>query len=75
MSDITNEQLAAQSGTFEIGGELPVHRLGFGAMQLTGKGVWGEPDDPEECRRVLRRAVELGVNLIDTANSYGPEVS
>jgi len=52
-----------------------VNRLGFGAMQITGKGVWGEPEDPEEAKAVLRRAVELGVNLIDTANSYGPEVS
>jgi aryl-alcohol dehydrogenase-like predicted oxidoreductase len=75
MTDTTDQPLAAQSGTFEIGGDLPVHRLGFGAMQLTGEGVWGEPADPEECRRVLRRAVELGVTLIDTANSYGPEVS
>ena len=67
--------MTALSANFEIGGELPVHRLGFGAMQLTGRGIWGEPDDPDECRRVLQRAVELGVNLIDTANSYGPEVS
>jgi pyridoxine 4-dehydrogenase len=65
----------AASGTFDIGGELTVNRLGFGAMQLTGRGIWGEPDDPDECRRVLQRAVELGVNFIDTANSYGPEVS
>jgi aryl-alcohol dehydrogenase-like predicted oxidoreductase len=65
----------AASGTFDIGGELSVNRLGFGAMQLTGRGIWGEPDDPDECRRVLQRAVELGVNFIDTANSYGPEVS
>jgi pyridoxine 4-dehydrogenase len=71
----TEDNVAARSGTFEIAGEQPVHRLGFGAMQLTGDGVWGEPDDPEECRRVLRRAIELGVNLIDTADSYGPEVS
>jgi pyridoxine 4-dehydrogenase len=77
MTDSTEQQtnLAAQSGTFSIGGELPVHRLGFGAMQLTGEGIWGEPSDPDECRRVLQRAVELGVNFIDTANSYGPEVS
>ena len=75
MTELTQEQIAQQSGTFEIGGELPVHRLAFGAMQLTGKGIWGEPDDPEECRRVLRRALELGVNFIDTADSYGPEVS
>jgi aryl-alcohol dehydrogenase-like predicted oxidoreductase len=58
-----------------IGGDLPVHRFGFGAMRLTGPGIWGEPQDPEECRRVLRRAIELGIDLIDTADSYGPEVS
>jgi aryl-alcohol dehydrogenase-like predicted oxidoreductase len=75
MTGTADAEVAAQSGTFELGGDLPVHRLGFGAMQLTGAGVWGEPEDPDECRRVLRRAVELGVNLIDTANSYGPEVS
>ncbi len=66
---------AAKSGTFAIGGELPVHRLGFGAMQLTGPGVWGEPADRAEAIAVLRRAVELGVTLIDTANSYGPYVA
>ncbi len=64
-----------QSGTFKIGGELPVHRLGYGAMQITGKGVWGPPRDHGEAIRVLRRAVELGVNFIDTADSYGPYVS
>lgn len=69
------DQPAAQSGTFSIGGKTPVHRLGFGAMQLTGKGIWGPPADPEECRRVLRRTVELGINFIDTADSYGPYVS
>lgn len=63
------------SGTFAIGGDLEVHRLGFGAMQLTGRGIWGEPADRDECIRVLRRAVELGVDLIDTADSYGPFVS
>jgi aryl-alcohol dehydrogenase-like predicted oxidoreductase len=63
------------SGTFKIGGDLPVHRLGFGAMQLTGEGVWGEPADRDECLRVLRRSVDLGVTLIDTADSYGPFVS
>jgi len=66
---------AAASGTFAIGGDLPVHRFGFGAMRITGKGIWGEPKDPEEARRVLRRAVELGINFIDTADSYGPAVS
>jgi len=60
---------------FKIGGDLPVNRLGFGAMRITGPGVWGEPTNPAEARRVLLRAVELGVNLIDTADSYGPEVS
>jgi aryl-alcohol dehydrogenase-like predicted oxidoreductase len=63
------------SGTFAIGGDLTVNRLGFGAMRLTGKGVWGPPADHDECIRVLRRAVELGVNFIDTADSYGPYVS
>ncbi|MBS1804108.1 MAG: aldo/keto reductase [Acidobacteria bacterium] len=63
------------SGTFNIGGDLPVHRLGYGTMRLVGEGAWGEPDTPDECRRVLRRAVELGVNLIDTADAYGPEIA
>src|SRR5687768_15958910 len=66
---------AKESGTFLIGGDLPVHRLGFGAMRITGKGVWGPPKDKAEALAVLRRAVELGVNLIDTAESYGPYVS
>jgi len=66
--------LAAASGTFTIG-DLTVNRLGFGSMQLTGPGVWGEPKDHDEAVRVLRRAVELGVNLIDTADSYGPVVA
>jgi pyridoxine 4-dehydrogenase len=60
---------------FAIGGDLEVHRLGFGAMRITGDGIWGPPDDPEEARRLLRRVVELGIDLIDTADSYGPEVS
>ena len=64
-----------ESGSFSIGGDLPVNRLGFGAMRITGKGVWGPPADHDECIRVLRRAVELGVNFIDTADSYGPYVS
>jgi aryl-alcohol dehydrogenase-like predicted oxidoreductase len=67
--------IAAASGTFTIGGDLRVNRLGYGAMQLTGEGVWGPPKDHDEAIRVLRRAVELGVNLIDTADSYGPFVS
>jgi pyridoxine 4-dehydrogenase len=66
---------AAQSGTFSLGGDLPVHRLGFGAMRLTGPGVWGPPADKKEALAVLRRAVELDVNFIDTAESYGPHVS
>jgi pyridoxine 4-dehydrogenase len=66
---------AAAAGTISLGGDLPVRRMGFGAMRITGEGIWGEPSDPNECRRVLRRAIELGVNLIDTADSYGPEVS
>ncbi|MGW4524665.1 aldo/keto reductase [Amycolatopsis sp. NPDC004378] len=66
---------AKNSGTFTLGGDLPVHRLGYGTMQLTGPGVWGDPKDPEEAVRVLRRAVELGVNLIDTADAYGPFVA
>jgi pyridoxine 4-dehydrogenase len=66
---------AAAAGTFLIGGDLPVHRLGYGTMRLVGDGAWGEPRDPEECKRVLRRAVELGVNLIDTADAYGPEIA
>jgi aryl-alcohol dehydrogenase-like predicted oxidoreductase len=70
-----DSQLVVKSGTFAIGGNLSVHRLGFGAMQLTGPGVWGEPADHVESIAVLRRAVELGINLIDTADSYGPSVS
>ena len=66
---------ATRSGTLKLGGDLPVYRLGFGAMQLTGPGVWGEPPNHDEAIAVLRRAVELGINLIDTADSYGPEVS
>jgi pyridoxine 4-dehydrogenase len=66
---------AAAAGTLEIGGDLEVNRLGFGAMRITGSGILGPPADPDEARSVLRRAIELGVNLIDTADSYGPEVS
>lgn len=66
---------AAQSGTFRIGGDLPVHRLGFGAMRITGDGIWGPPKDRQEALRVLRRAIELGVNLLDTAEAYGPYLS
>jgi len=66
---------AKASGTLTIGGDLTVNRLGFGAMRITGAGIWGEPKNPDEARKVLRRAIELGVNFIDTADSYGPEVS
>ncbi|AGS20321.1 aldo/keto reductase [Rhizobium etli] len=66
---------AAKSGTFKIGGEIEVNRLGFGAMRVTGKGIWGEPEDHAESIRTLRRLPELGVNFIDTADSYGPDVS
>ena len=61
--------------TFKLGGDLEVNRLGFGAMRITGEGVWGPPKDPESAKRVLKRAVELGVNFIDTADAYGPDVS
>jgi pyridoxine 4-dehydrogenase len=63
------------SNTFTIGGDLEVRRLGFGAMRITGEGIWGPPDAPEEAKRLLRRVLDVGVNLIDTADSYGPEVS
>jgi pyridoxine 4-dehydrogenase len=66
---------AAAAGTFTIGGDLTVNRMGFGAMRVTGPEIWGEPKDAAEARRVLHRAVELGVNFIDTADAYGPEVS
>ncbi|MEI9996960.1 MAG: aldo/keto reductase [Rhizomicrobium sp.] len=66
---------AAQSGTFKIGDDIEVHRLGFGAMRITGDGIWGEPADRAESLRTLKRLPELGVNFIDTADSYGPDVS
>jgi pyridoxine 4-dehydrogenase len=66
---------AATTDTFRLGGDLEVRRLGFGAMRITGEGIWGPPDDPEEAKRLLRRVVERGVNFIDTADSYGPEIS
>jgi pyridoxine 4-dehydrogenase len=72
---VSPQTVAQASGTFTLGGDLAVNRLGFGAMRLTGKGVWGPPADRDECVRVLRRAVELGVNFIDTADSYGPYIS
>src|SRR5581483_5380957 len=67
--------MAGVAKTFKLGGKVEVNRLGFGAMRITGEGIWGEPKNPEEAKRVLKRAVELGVNFIDTADSYGPEVS
>lgn len=66
---------AEASGMFTIGGDLNVYRLGFGAMRITGKGVWGPPANKQECIAVLRHALELGINLVDTSDSYGPEVS
>ena len=75
MSEQTINGSAAGSGTISLGSELTVNRLGFGAMRLTGEGVWGPPNDPATAIAVLRRAIELGVNFIDTADSYGPNVS
>jgi aryl-alcohol dehydrogenase-like predicted oxidoreductase len=66
---------AAAAGTISVGGDLSVNRMGFGAMRITGPGIWGPPEDPAEAQRVLRRAIELGVNFIDTADAYGPDVS
>jgi pyridoxine 4-dehydrogenase len=66
---------AAPSGTFDIGGDIRIHRLGFGSMRLTGPGIWGEPKDRQEAIRTLQRLPELGVNFIDTADSYGPDVA
>lgn len=66
---------ATLSGTFAIGGDMVVHRLGFGAMRVTGRGIWGPPADPDEARRTLRRVPELGIDFIDTAEAYGPYVS
>ncbi|WP_039800783.1 aldo/keto reductase [Nocardia araoensis] len=75
MSTQAESRPASRSGSFALGGDLPVHRLGYGSMQITGPGVWGDPEDPDEAVRVLRRAVELGITFIDTADSYGPFVS
>jgi pyridoxine 4-dehydrogenase len=71
----TTGTTASDAGTVDIGGDLTVNRLGFGAMRITGRGIWGDPPDRNKARAVLRRAVELGVNFIDTADSYGPNVS
>ncbi|THF85848.1 oxidoreductase [Deinococcus sp. KSM4-11] len=75
MTDTTSTLNAAQSGTFQIGGDLSVNRLGYGAMRITGTGIWGDPADPQAALATLRRLPELGVNFIDTADSYGPAVS
>ncbi|MFJ9244401.1 aldo/keto reductase [Streptomyces sp. NPDC101776] len=75
MSKTTDTRPAAASGTFRLGDDLEINRLGYGTMQLTGKGVWGDPKDRDEAVRVLKRSVELGVNFFDTADSYGPEVA
>lgn len=76
MTDIhATPHIAEKSGIFRIGGELPVHRLGFGAMRIVGEGVWGPPRDRDEAVAVLRRTVELGITFIDTADSYGPQIS
>jgi len=75
MTSSTTDTIAAPSGTFELGGDLPVVRLGYGTMQLPGEGVWGPPRDRGEAHRVLRRAVELGITFFDTADSYGPYVA
>jgi len=75
VSEKTTIRSAAISGTIALGGELTVNRLGFGAMRLTGDGIWGQPKDPAMAIAVLRRAIELGINFIDTADSYGPNVS
>ncbi len=74
-STVATDVNAAQSGTFSLGGDLPVNRLGFGAMRITGEGIWGEPKDTASAKKVLQRAVELGINFIDTSDAYGPEVS
>jgi len=72
---MTGTPNAAEAGTIDLGGDLTVNRLGYGAMRITGSGIWGEPADAEQAKAALRRAVDLGVNFIDTADSYGPDVS
>ena len=72
---MTSTPSASASGTFQLGGDLPVHRLGYGTMRLVGEGAWGEPPSREDARNVLRRAVELGITLIDTADAYGPNIA
>ena len=72
---MSDKPTAAAAGTISIGGDLTVNRMGFGAMRVTGDGIWGPPKDPERAKEALRKAVELGVNFVDTADSYGPDVS
>ncbi|HEX9539874.1 MAG TPA: aldo/keto reductase, partial [Streptosporangiaceae bacterium] len=72
---MTGQPSAKAAGTIGVGGDLTVNRLGFGAMRITGQGIWGDPPDLDRAKAALRRAVELDVNFIDTADSYGPEVS
>jgi len=72
---MTTRPNAAAGGTFTLGGDMTINRMGYGAMRITGQGIWGEPADPEKAKQVLRRAVELGVDFIDTADAYGPDVS
>ena len=74
-TNVDRHSPAAAAGTLRLGGDMEVARMGFGAMRVTGDGIWGEPDDPRTCIAVLRRTLELGVNFIDTANSYGPAIS
>src|SRR5471032_2218081 len=71
----TSTTTTSPAATFALGGDLNIHRLGFGAMRITGQGIWGEPKDRNEAKRVLTRLLDLGVNFIDTADAYGPEVS
>src|SRR2546425_279653 len=75
LSELVKGATPSNKSTFNLGGDLTVNRLGFGAMRLTGDGIWGWPADKENARKVLRRAVELGVDFIDTADAYGPEVN
>ena len=75
LKDTTAKLDARKSGTFKVGGDILIHRLGFGAMRITGPGIWGPPADRAEALRSLRRLPELGIDFVDTANSYGPDVS
>jgi aryl-alcohol dehydrogenase-like predicted oxidoreductase len=75
MTAETEPSPAAQAGTITLGGDLTVNRMGYGAMRITGQGIWGPPADVDAALATLRRAVELGINFIDTADSYGPDIS